>query len=107
MNIYTDEMPKTCGECCLNCGLFCGATMNDIENDGKDKQCPLKQVNTDWREKALELAVSQIVKLSDRIGDCETSCPAYEICKGLGDGDCRNIVIDFFENKAKEMIKNE
>lgn len=55
-------------------------------------------------EKELELAVSQIVKLSNQIGDCESSCPAYEICKGLTHGDCRNIIFKFLEVKAKEML---
>ena len=58
-------------------------------------------------KKEVELAVSQIVKLSDRIGDCETSCPAYETCKGLTDGDCRNVVIESLEIKAKEILDNE
>lgn len=58
-------------------------------------------------KKEVELAVSQIVKLSDRIGDCETSCPAYETCKGLTDEDCRNVVIESLEIKAKEMMESE
>lgn len=52
-------------------------------------------------ERVLEMAVSEIVKLTDKMGDCETSCPAYEICKGLTTGDCRDMLISLFVAKAK------
>lgn len=43
MEIYVDEIPKDCEECVLNCGICCGATMNDISEENK-KYCPLKSL---------------------------------------------------------------
>lgn len=43
MKIYVDEIPKDCEECELNCGICCGATMNDISEENK-KYCPLKSL---------------------------------------------------------------
>ncbi len=48
--IYVKKMPKSCHECCLNCGLWCGVTMCDMTEENRKMFCPLVNLHEHDKE---------------------------------------------------------
>lgn len=72
--IYVKKIPKSCHECCLNYGLWCGVTMCDMTEENRKMFCPLQDIHDHDKEliakvlKEVEDSFTAYLPLKNRTG---------------------------------------